>query len=58
MRTLISLVTLISVSVSAQAPTLDTLLERMAAYLVGYEQQLSSVVADETFSQRVVFTRA
>jgi hypothetical protein len=58
MRTLISLVTLISVSLSAQAPTLDTLLERMAAYLVGYEQQLSSVVADETFSQRVVFTRA
>ncbi len=30
----------------------------MAAYLTDYETQLSSVVADERFTQRVVYTRA
>jgi hypothetical protein len=58
MRTTISLVTLLSVSSSAQAPTVDQLLDRMAAYLKQYEEQLSSVVADERFQQRVVYTRA
>jgi hypothetical protein len=57
MRILVSLVAL-SVSLSAQAPTVETLLDRMTAYLERYEQQLSSVVADERFSQRVVYTRA
>ena len=45
--------------VAAQsAPTLEQLLDRMGAYLVEYESQLSSVVAEERFSQRVVYTRA
>jgi hypothetical protein len=57
MRTIVCFVAL-SVSLSAQAPTVETLLERMTAYLERYEQQLSSVVADERFSQRVVYTRA
>lgn len=39
-------------------PPLDQLLERMGAYLVEYETQLSSVVADETFNQTVTYTRA
>jgi hypothetical protein len=44
---------------SAQSqPSLDQLLDRMGAYLVAYESQLSSVVADERFLQRVVYTRA
>ena len=55
---MISLVALLSVALSAQAPTLDTLLQRMAGYLTEYEKQLSSVIADERFNQRVVFTRA
>lgn len=50
---------LISASLSAQSPPpVDQLLERMSAYLERYEQQLSSVVADERFQQRVVYTRA
>jgi hypothetical protein len=36
----------------------DQLLDRMASYLKQYEEQLSSVVADERFQQRVVYTRA
>lgn len=36
-----------------QAPTLDALLDRMGVYLVEYETQLSSVVADEKFEQNV-----
>ena len=49
----------LSGSVSAQPrPTVEQLLDRMASYLADYEQQLSSVVADEMFSQRVVYTRA
>ena len=39
-------------------PELQQLLDRMAAYLTDYETQLSSVVADERFTQRVVYTRA
>ena len=46
-------------SLTAQTgPTVDQLLDRMSAYLQQYEQQLSSVVADERFQQRVVYTRA
>jgi hypothetical protein len=46
-------------SLSAQTkPTVEQLLERMASYLANYELLLSSVVADERFEQRVVFTRA
>ena len=37
---------------------LEQVLERMSAYLHQYETQLSSVVADERFDQRVVYTRA
>ena len=40
------------------AVSLEQLLERMSTYLRGYESQLSSIVADERFSQRVVYTRA
>ena len=46
-------------SLSAQSkPTVEQLLDRMRAYLAEYETQLSSVVADERFEQRVVYTRA
>ena len=34
--------------------TLDQLLDRMGAYLIEYESQLSSVVAEEQFDQRVL----
>jgi hypothetical protein len=50
---------LIAPSLSAQSkPTVEQLLDRMRAYLAEYETQLSSVVADERFEQRVVYTRA
>ena len=35
-------------------PSLDQLLDRMGAYLIEYESQLSSVVADERFDQRLM----
>lgn len=42
-------------SVSAQSrPTLAELLERMGTYLLDYESQLSSVVAEERFDQRIM----
>lgn len=40
------------------AVSLEQVLERMSAYLLQYEMQLSSVVADERFDQRIVYTRA
>lgn len=50
---------LIAPSLSAQSkPTVEQLLDRMREYLAEYEMQLSSVVADERFEQRVVYTRA
>ena len=50
---------LMAPSLSAQSkPTVEQLLDRMRAYLAEYETQLSSVVADERFEQRVVYTRA
>jgi hypothetical protein len=58
MRLTLTFVVSLSIATGAQAPTLETLLERMAAYLTDYETQLSSVVADERFTQRVVYTRA
>ena len=40
--------------VAAQpAPTLEQLLDRMGAYLIEYESQLSSVVAEERFEQNI-----
>lgn len=39
------------------APTLEQLLDRLTGYLITYETQLSSVVADERFDQRVSYTR-
>jgi hypothetical protein len=40
--------------VAAQpAPTLEQLLDRMGAYLVEYESQLSSIVAEERFEQNI-----
>jgi hypothetical protein len=45
-------------SLSAQsAPDVEILLNRMGAYLVEYESQLSSIVADESFTQRVDYAR-
>jgi hypothetical protein len=42
-------------SLDAQpAPPLDQLLDRMGEYLIDYESQLSSVVAEERFEQRIV----
>jgi hypothetical protein len=52
-------VVLIAASLAAQSkPSVEQLLDLMGAYLVDYESQLSSVVADERFIQRVVYTRA
>ena len=52
-------VVLIAASLAAQSkPSAEQLLDLMGAYLVDYESQLSSVVADERFIQRVVYTRA
>lgn len=56
---LVTAVYVIQPEISAQSkPSLEQLLDRMAAYLTDYETQLSSVVADERFTQRVVYTRA
>src|SRR5688572_554040 len=44
-------------SLSAQSISLDQLLDRMGAYLIEYETQLSSVVADEKFEQNMYFGR-
>jgi hypothetical protein len=41
------------VGVFAQAPELDTLLERLSGYLETYEQTLREVVADEDYQQRI-----
>jgi hypothetical protein len=49
---------LIAPGVRAQPAAVEQLLERMGAYLREYETQLSSIVADERFQQRVVYTRA
>jgi hypothetical protein len=38
-------------------PTVDQLLDLLGKYLLEYETQLSSVVADERFDQRVYYTR-
>ena len=55
----IAVVMLLSAPLVAQpAPPVQQLLDRMAAYLEKYELELSSVVADERFQQRVVYTRA
>jgi hypothetical protein len=40
-------------SLAQSTPTLDELLDRMGDYLLEYETQLSSVVAEERFEQRV-----
>ena len=32
-------------------PSLDTLLDRLSAYLVGYEKAISEVIADEEMTQ-------
>lgn len=42
----------LSVSASAQVPALDQVLERMSAYLLAYERQLTTVAADERFEER------
>ena len=56
---LIAAFCLASVEPAAQSkPALEQILEKMATYLRDYESQLSSVVADEVFNQRVVATRA
>ena len=39
-------------------PPLDTLLERMGAYLRAYEPDLSALIADETFEQRTTSASA
>lgn len=49
----------LSASISAQSkPSVAQLLDRMREDLVECETALSSVVADERFEQRVVYTRA
>ena len=56
---LVAALCLTSIYPSAQPPPqLNQLLDKMAAYLREYESQLSSVVADEVFNQRVVATVA
>src|SRR5688500_1740031 len=50
-----AVVVLTTCSISAQStPTLDQLLDRMSAYLIEYETQLSSLVADERFEQSIL----
>ena len=45
---------LLATQLTAQSkPELEQLLDRMGAYLIDYESQLSSVVADERFEQNV-----
>ena len=58
MRAALAIVVVLAASVNAQSLPVETLLDRMAAYLHEYENELSSVVADERFQQRVVYTRA
>ena len=54
----IAVVLLTTSSLSAQPNIrLTSILNRMGEYLVEYESQLSSVVADESFSQRVDYPR-
>jgi hypothetical protein len=50
---LAALAVLTAQSLSAQSISLDQLLDRMGAYLIEYETQLSSVVADERFEQNI-----
>lgn len=40
-----------------RAPSLDAMLARLDAYLIGYERDLSAVVADETFVQEIEYGR-
>ena len=58
-RTALTLVVLsVATLVAAQpAPTLAQLIDRMGVYLTAYETQLSSVVADERFEQRIDYGR-
>jgi hypothetical protein len=44
-------------SMAQPSPPLPQLLGRVTAYITAYEHQLSSVVADERFDQRVSYTR-
>ena len=39
------------------SPTLEQLLERLSIYLLAYEDELSTVVADETYEQRTTVSR-
>ena len=49
-------VVVLASSPSAQsAPDVEVLLNRMGTYLVEYESELSSIVADESFEQRVFY---
>jgi hypothetical protein len=41
------------VVVSAQDPPLNTVLDRAAAYITEFQQQLSGIVAEETYVQEV-----
>ena len=50
-----AVVVLASSPLAQSAPDVEVLLNRMGAYLVEYESQLSSVVADESFEQRVFY---
>jgi hypothetical protein len=53
---LVAIVVLITASPDAQSTTsLQQVLDRMGTYLIEYETQLSSVVADEAFVQRVFY---
>ena len=52
---ILSVATLVA---AQQAPTLAQLVDRMGVYLTAYEAQLSSVVADERFEQRIDYGRA
>jgi hypothetical protein len=58
-RTALTLAVLsVATLVAAQpAPTLAQLIDRMGVYLTAYETQLSSVVADERFEQRIDYGR-
>lgn len=46
----------VTLPVSAQEPTLDQVLKRAAAYVAAFRQQLSGIVAEEVYTQRIVNT--
>jgi hypothetical protein len=52
----LAIVVALGVAPSAQAPSLDGVLRRSAAYVAAFRKQLSEIVAEETYRQEIVNT--